>query len=208
MVYVEGNDLVLKLENGTLEHMIIPDTNKFHIDGREVSVYELKPGIKLTETTTTTTTPRYVNTVRTIEGKVWHVNAPKTVILTLPDHTHMTYTVPSHAKFTINGEKKTVFQLRKGMQLTATVITDEPQTVLESSKHVVGQAPPAPEMPQQVGTLLIAPPIPTAPVTTATGNTFHRELPGTGSSVPLIGLVGGLAIAGSLGLRAIRRLAA
>ena len=35
VVYVEGNDLVLKLENGRLEHMVVPDSDKFHIDGRE-----------------------------------------------------------------------------------------------------------------------------------------------------------------------------
>ena len=70
VVYVEGNDLVLKLENGRLEHMIVPDTDKFHIDGRELNVSELTPGMKLTESIITTTTPRYVNTVRTIEGKV------------------------------------------------------------------------------------------------------------------------------------------
>lgn len=205
VVYVEGNDLVLKLENGRLEHMVVPDRDKFHIDGREVSVNDLMPGMKLTETITTTTTPRYINTVRTIEGKVWHVNAPKTVILTLPDHTRVMYTVPSHAKFTIHGKKKTVFELRKGMQLKATVITDEPQTVVESAKHVVAQAPP--ETPQQVGTLLIIRPTLTEPVTTASAEQLPYELPSTASPLPLIGLLGSLAIATSFGLKAIRKFA-
>ena len=49
VVYVEGNDLVIKVENGRLEHLVVPDTDKFHIDGREASVYDLKPGMKLTE---------------------------------------------------------------------------------------------------------------------------------------------------------------
>src|SRR5215472_5785270 len=30
--------------------MIVPDSDKFHIDGSEASVYDLKPGTKLTET--------------------------------------------------------------------------------------------------------------------------------------------------------------
>src|SRR5215469_17917673 len=30
--------------------MVVPDSNKFHIDGSETRVYELKPGTKLTET--------------------------------------------------------------------------------------------------------------------------------------------------------------
>src|SRR5215472_9422225 len=32
--------------------MIVPDSDKFHIDGSETSVYDLKPGTKLTETKT------------------------------------------------------------------------------------------------------------------------------------------------------------
>jgi len=111
IVYVEGNDLVLKLENGRVEHMIVPSNEKFTIDGREVSVDNLKAGTKLTQTITTTTTPHYVNTVRVLKGRVWHVNAPGSVILSLPDGPNQTYKVPSHATFTINGQKKTVFDL-------------------------------------------------------------------------------------------------
>ena len=55
VVYVEGNDLVLKLENGKIEHLVVPDRDKFIIDGNEVSVRELVPGTKLTQTITTAT---------------------------------------------------------------------------------------------------------------------------------------------------------
>lgn len=156
VVYVEGNDLILKLENGRLEHLVVPDSDKFHVDGQELTVRDLKPGTKITETITTTRSPRYVNTVRTIEGKVWHVNAPERVILSLGDGTQKQYTVPDHAKFTINGASgKTIFDLKKGMTVQATVVTDSAHDVIEQNKTVVGQAPPIPETPQQVGTLLI-----------------------------------------------------
>lgn len=124
IVYAEGNDLVLKLENGRVEHLIVPDSDKFTIDGREVTVQELVPGTKLTQTITTTTTPHYGNSVRTIEGKVWQVNAPTSLILSLPDNKNQIFDVPSHAKFTIDGKEKTVFDLRKGMKIKATVVTD------------------------------------------------------------------------------------
>jgi hypothetical protein len=208
VVYVEGNDLVLKLENGRVEHLVVPDSDKFHVDGQEVTVHDLKPGTKLTETITTTISPRYVNTVRTIEGKVWHVNAPKTVILTLGDGANKQYTVPDHAKFTVNGQAgKTVFDLKKGMQVQATVVTDSTHDVIEQSKAVVGQAPPSPETPQQVGTLLIVRPQAVEPITAASAEHLPQELPSTGSALPLIGLLGTLAIAASFGLGAIRRLA-
>jgi hypothetical protein len=158
VVYVEGNDLVLKLENGRVEHLVVPDSDKFHIDGQALTVRDLKPGTKITETITTTRSPKYVNTVRTIEGKVWHVSAPETLILSLGDGTQKQYTVPDHAKFTINGESdKTIFDLKKGMKVQATVVTDSAHDVIEQSKTVIGQAPPTPETPQQVGTLLIIP---------------------------------------------------
>jgi hypothetical protein len=202
IVYVEGNDLVLKLENGGVEHLVVPDSDKFTIDGKEVSVHELVPGTKLTQTITTATTPRYVNSVRTIEGKVWHVNAPKSVILTLPDNTHQVFNVPNHAKFNIDGREKTVFDLRKGMKIKATIVTDDEHTVVERSKFAFGQA--APSTPPEFGVLLfLAPSQPQ--VTLASAEQPADMLPETGSSLPLMGLLGTLAIAMSFGLRAVRR---
>jgi sortase A len=203
IVYVEGNDLVLKLENGRIEHLIVPNSDKFTIDGKEVGVHDLVPGTKLTQTITTASTPRYVNTVRTIEGKVWHVNAPNSVILTLPDNKNQRFNIPSDAKFTIEGREKTAFDLRKGMKIKATVITDEEQTVVESNKLAFGQAPRI-AMPQQVGVLLFVTPTP-APVTVAGAEQPAALLPETGSSLPLLGLLGTLAIVTSLGLRAVRQ---
>src|SRR6202453_2497784 len=61
VVYVEGNDLVLKLESGKVEHLVVPDSDTFTINGKNVTVHELTAGTKLTQTITTTTAPRYVN---------------------------------------------------------------------------------------------------------------------------------------------------
>jgi len=209
IVYVEGNDLVLKLEDGKVEHMVVPSSEKFTIDGREVNVRDLKPGTSLTQTITTTTTPRFVNTVRTLKGKVWHVNAPGSVILTLPDGTNQLYKVPSHARFTVNGQPKTVFDLRKGMNFEATIVTDEPQTVVTSSKSTIGQLPP-PSTPPLLGVLLIqkTSPVPeelASSVVVEHGNS--AVLPHTASWMPLAGLFGLLGVVSSLGVGAARKLA-
>jgi sortase A len=202
VVYVEGNDLVLKLENGRVEHLVVPDSDKFTIDGKEVSVRELVPGTKLTQTITTTTTPRYVNTVRTIEGKVWHVNAPTSVILSLPDHTNQIFNVPAHAKFAIDGREKTVFDLKKGMKIKATIVTDDEHTVIEQSKFAFGQAPPA--TPREVGVLLFMAPA-QPPVTLASAEEPADTLPATGTLLPWAGLLGTLSLASSLGMWAVRQ---
>ncbi len=203
IVYVEGNDLVLKLENGRAEHLVVPDNDRFTIDGKQVSVHELVPGTKLTQTITTTTTPRYVNSVRTIEGKVWHVNAPKSVILTLPENQNQVFNVPNHAKFIIDGQEKTVFDLRKGMKIKATIVTDQEHTVVESNKVAYGQAPQI-ATPRMTGVLLfLAPTEP--PVTLASAEQPAETLPETGTALPLIGLGGSLVIAMAVALGAARR---
>jgi hypothetical protein len=206
IVYVEGNDLVLKLEDGKVEHLVVPSNEKFTIDGKELTVNELKSGTKLTQTITTTTTPRYVNTVRTLKGKVWHVNAPGSVIVRLPDNTNHLYKVPSHAVFTVNGQKKTVFDLRKGMKFEATIVTDEPQRVVEYSKANVGQAP-KPATPPLLGVLLIQKAEPMQEVASNVTAEHVDTLPETASPLPLVGGLGLLGIISSLGMGAVRKLA-
>jgi len=212
VVYVSGDDLVVRLEDGSVEHMTVPESDKFHVDGREVSVHDLQPGTKLTETVTTTTTPRMVKTVRTIEGRVFHVNPPHSVILTLPDGTNQSYTIPNDQKFTINGQEKTAFDLRKGMNVSATVVTDSPETVSSKSRTVTGQAPPPPATPTQtpamVGALLFVPrtaAAPAPPVTASNTEPPPARLPKTGSMLPLMGWLGMSSLAASMVLRLLRQ---
>ncbi len=209
VVYVEGNDLVLKLESGKVEHLVVPDTDKFTIDGKDVTVHELMPGTMLTQTITTTTAPRYVTSVRTLKGKVWHVNAPNSLIVRLPDHTHQLYKVPDHAKFIVNGEPKTVFEVRKGMAFEATIVTDSSEDVIAQSKSTTGTAP-IPALPAELGVLLIQWParpdvIAAPPEEMASAEAPAETLPKTGTSVPLIGLLGAFALTGSLGLKVARQ---
>lgn len=212
VVYVEGNDLVLKLENGKVEHMVVPASEKFTIDGRDLTVSQLKTGTKLTQTVTTTTTPRYVNSVRVIKGKVWHVNAPGSVILTMPEGNNQVFNMPNDAKFTVGGKPATAFDLRKGMKIEATVVTDEPQTLVASNKATVGQAP-ALSTPPMVGLLLFPRYEPVVAqeasnVTAEHVDPLPASLPDTGSELPLIGLLGALGVASSFGLYLTRKRAA
>ena len=215
VVYVEGNDLVLKQEDGSIEHLVVPSSDRFYVGGKTLSVSDLKTGTKLTQTITTATTPRYVNSVRVLKGKVWHVSAPHSIIITLPDHTNHRYEVPSHAKFTVNGQPKTVFEVRKGMNIQATIVSDSTESIVSRGKFTSGVAPKLPPQPL-AGVLLLqaAPAAPVAPLTTlarverpAQLNLEEpaRELPKTGSLMPLFGLLGTLALASSIGLRTLRK---
>jgi hypothetical protein len=212
VVYVSGNDLVVKLDDGQVRHVVVPDTTTVNVDGKDLTVHDLKPGMHLSRTITTTSTPTTVTTVRTIKGKVWHVNPPNTVILTLADGTNKQYKVPKGQMFEMDGEKHDVFDLRQGMVISANVVTEVPEDVQTSSRSVTGT--PAPETPPAEAVLLIEEPTPAEPAQPQAAESAQRQevaqstaaaLPQTASPVPLVGLLGLLSVGMGLGIRAFRR---
>ena len=215
VVYASGNDLVVKMDNGTVKHLVVPDSATADVDGKTLTVHDLKPGMHLTRTITTTTTNEDVKSVRVVKGKVWMVNAPY-VIVTLANGQNKQYKVPDGMKFNVGGEEKSVFDLRKGMNLTATIVTTTPTTTVSSNSAVTGTAPvvaaaPKPATPPQQGALLIEEPAAPAPAAVASNEApaapeaTPARLPKTGSSVPLFGLIGLTLLAAGLAFR-IRRL--
>lgn len=163
VVYVSGNYLIVKdLETGELRIFIVPVQAKATIDGQEVSIHDLKPGMKLQRTITTSTTPKVVTTVKTIEGTIVHVNPPLSVILSQPGG-NKKYEIPQDQKFMVNGEELDAFHLKKGMKIKATVITDVPE-VEYAAHHKVTRETPPPQIstPPMQGVLLIYEPTPPA----------------------------------------------
>lgn len=207
VVYVSGNDLVVKGDDGEVRNFMVPDSTTFNVDGRNLTVHELTPGMRLTRTITTTTTPELVRKVRTISGKVWLVHPPSTLILSFPDGSpNKQYNVPSGTTFDVNGKQTDLFGLKKGMEVSATVITESPEIVQNSSRSISGTAPPPPPPPPTppvVGVLLIERVVP-APAPTSS-EAAPATLPKTGSSFPLIGLMGVMFLAASLGIRRLIR---
>jgi hypothetical protein len=117
VTYIEGNTIELKMSTGELRVVTVPDSRTAMVDGREVNVHGLKVGTQLTATITTSTTPVTDRTVSNLTATVWHVSAPN-VILTLPDGTNKMYKATPQMKFDVNGQKATVFDLKKGMRIT------------------------------------------------------------------------------------------
>jgi LPXTG-motif cell wall-anchored protein len=140
-----------------------------------------------------------VTTVKTVTGKVWHVTPPNTVILTLEDGSNQQFKIPKDQKFNVNGQMTDAWGLKKGMTISATKVVEEPVEVYEHQQQVSGTMPPPPPAPPVDVPILIAentpPPAPAA---------APAELPKTGSILPLIGLLGGLSLLSSFGLRVIR----
>jgi hypothetical protein len=219
VVYVQGNTLLVRMTDGNMREFNVPETRRFIIDGRELAVHDLKPGTKLSATVTTTTTPVTERTTTVGTGKVWFVAAP-TVILTLPNGENRQYKVSDNYKFNVEGKDATVFELRKGMTVSAQKIVEEPRTEIASNTEVTGQAPPPPVPKAVVAQATPAPtprqevaqarPVPApaparAPVEMAQAQPAQNALPTTGSNLPLMGVLGVLFAFAGLGLCRIGR---
>jgi LPXTG-motif cell wall-anchored protein len=199
VLVVDGNNLVVKMTTGEIRHIVAGENQRALIDGKEVAAKDLKVGTKLKATVTTTTTSVLDRTVTVGSGKVWYV-AGNNVILTLPNGENRQYKVANDYKFKVNGQPATVFELKKGMTVSAEKIVEEPRTEVAANTVVTGEAPAA------VKTETAAAPAPkSSPAPVAKAAPAPAKLPKTGSPLPLIGLAGAALTAGSLALRALRR---
>jgi len=150
---VDGNDLIVKMEDGTFRHFPnVPESARATVDGKQIGIHDLKPGMKLQRTITTTTTPMIVTTIQTVTGKVWHVNPPRSVILTLEDNTNQEFKIPKDQKFNVDGQMVDAFALRKGMKVSATKIVEVPTVVMAQEQSVTGTTPQKGAPPKQVAT--------------------------------------------------------
>jgi hypothetical protein len=214
VTFVEGNTLVVSLASGDIRQFNPPASRRFIVDGKELTLAELKPGTKLKATVTTTTTPVTERTTTVGSGKVWMVSG-NTVILTLPNNENRSYKVADSYRFVVDGKKATVHELRKGMVVSAEKIVEAPKVEIASNTVVTGQAPPAPKpvvarTPDRVtetpapAPVRAAEPAP-APVERAAAPSPSPTLPKTASPLPLVGLLGLLCTGAAFGLRTLRR---
>src|ERR1700744_2148505 len=61
VVSVTGNDLVVKMADGSIRHFPnVPESTRIDVDGKELGIHDLKPGMNLQRTITTTTIPKVI----------------------------------------------------------------------------------------------------------------------------------------------------
>lgn len=203
VLLVRGNDLFVKMDDGTTRHFPnVPESARATVGGQQIGIHDLRPGMKLERTITVSTTPKTVTTVQTVTGKVWHVNPPGSVVLTLEDGTNQQFKIPKDQKFNVDGQETDAWGLKKGMKVSATKIVEVPEVHVTRTEQVSGKypppPPPVPPPPADMPVLIaVAGPAP-APGAPA-------ELPKTGTMLPLIGLLGVLMCMSSIGLGVIRK---
>ena len=99
VVSVNGNDLFVKMVDGSLRHIAnVAESARVTVDGQQLGIHDLKPGMKLQRTISVTTTPQTITTVQSVTGKVWHVNPPRSVILTMENGENQQFKIPRRTK--------------------------------------------------------------------------------------------------------------
>jgi LPXTG-motif cell wall-anchored protein len=204
VVTVSGDDLVVKMEDGSLRHVAnVPESAKVMVDGQELGIHDLKPGMKLQRTITTTTTPKTITTVQSVKGTVWFINPPNSVILTMENGKNQQFKIPNNQKFNVDGRMLDAFGLKKGMKISATKVVEVPVVDVAQNKTVTGELPPPPPPPPADVPILVVEEEVVVPEQVA--QAAPPELPKTGSELPLIGLLGLLSLTSGLGLRMARK---
>jgi cell division protein YceG involved in septum cleavage len=71
VVTVSGNDLVVQMSDGTIRHFPnVSESARITVDGKQLGIHDLQPGMKLQRTITTTTVPKPVSTwVAKLQGR-------------------------------------------------------------------------------------------------------------------------------------------
>ena len=207
IVAVSGDDVVIKVEDGSLRDFDVPEGTTINVDGQQLNVNQLQVGMKVEKQTIRTTTPRVITKIDTVTGKVWHVAPPISVVLTLENGQNQRFQIPKGTKFTINGQETNAWGLKKGMTVTATRVTEIPETVVTQQVKHTGTMPPPPPAPKQGVPILIVMALP-APAAdeVAQAEPAPTKLPKTASELPLVGLLGGFFCAVSLAIMAVRKL--
>lgn len=201
VIGVHGNTIVFKNAAGETREYTVPATQKFTVDGKEIGIADVKPGMKLTAVVETVSKPVPVKTTRIENGEIFKIEGG-TIIVREKDGLH-SYTVPAGFRFQLDdGRVVSVADLSVGMKLTATIVSKETKMVTEQKLGAIyGKAPEAPKAaappPPPPPAAAPAPP-PPAP---APAPAPEKKLPKTASPVPLAGLAGALSLLAGLGLR-------
>ena len=219
VIAVDGNQLVVRLPEGTRE-ITVPEDFRFTVDGRSLSVHELKPGMKGTANITTKTTVTPVTVTEVKNGTVQQATGGSIIVRT--DQGFKMFTQGDVDKRGIkimkDGQPVQISDLHSGDSLTATIVTAKPPRVV-SEKEVKatlarsGEAPPPPAAsaakPAPTGGAASGAAAPAATAGATGGGTTApagaKKLPKTASPLPLLGLAGVASLVTGAALTARRR---
>jgi hypothetical protein len=212
IISVDGNTLVVKLPEGTRE-MAVADDFRFNVDGKMLSVQELRPGMSGTATITTRTTVTPVVVTEVKNGTVMQ-NLGTSILVRTEDGMKMFSQADIDKrgiKIWRNGKLAEISDFRANDQLTATIVTTKPPRVM-TEREVnatlaqsgggaaggVGAGAGAPAAAPRPGAS--TPPTGAASAASGTSGDAPRKLPKTASPLPVLALTGFVSLLAALAL--------
>jgi len=193
VLHVDGNHLYVKMADGTVRDAEVAPDFLFDVDGRKLNVTQLKKGTKLTQTIATTTTPHIVKSTEIKEGTVVQRIGQTLIYRDKLGQIHKVTGVPKGFELYRDGKLVPLEALAGGDRVTAHIVTKEETIITEEEMKIAGNTPRAPKPKPAPVAKPAYKPAP-APV-----------LPKTGSNLPLVGLMGLIALSLGLGIAVIRR---
>lgn len=211
---VSGNQLVVRLPEGTRE-LTVADDFRFMVNGKPLSVRELKAGMKGSATITTRTTVTPVTVTEVKNGTVALQTGSSIIVRT--DEGLKSFTQGDidkrGVKIIRNGVPAAVSDFREGDRLSATIVTSMPPrvvteqevqaTLAKANPGATGGAAARPGSSSATASASASPSGSAAQAGQAGGTT--RTLPKTASSWPLLGLSSSLLLAAGFALTLRRR---
>jgi hypothetical protein len=190
VISVDGNDLVVKMPEGTRE-LVVPDDFRFTVDGQQLSVHDLKAGMKGTATVTTKTTVTPVTVTEVKNGTVMQASGPSIIVKT--DQGIKMFSQGDvdkrGVKIIRNGQPAVINDFHQGDQISATIITTHPPHVMTEKQvnATLAKAGAAPAASASAGPAPAAPMAPAEP-------TAAKKLPKTASVWPSLWLASMLSL--------------
>jgi LPXTG-motif cell wall-anchored protein len=205
VISVDGNQLVVKLPEGTRE-LTVPADFRFNVDGKELSVSELKPGMAGTATITTKTTVTPVTVTEVKNGTVMQ-NMGSSILVRTEQGMKMFSQGDIDkrgVKIMKDGKVVDISELRANDQLSATIITSKPPRVMTEQQVQATLAKSGGS--GGSGAAAGAPAQSAAPAqAAATSGEAPKKLPKTASQLPVLGLAGLASLVVAFALAARRR---
>jgi LPXTG-motif cell wall-anchored protein len=212
VIAVDANRLVVRLPEGTRE-LTVPDDFRFNVDGKSLSVQELKAGMAGSATITTKTTVTPVTVTEVKNGTV--MQNMGTSILVRTDTGMKMFSQADIDKRGIkiwrDGQVANITDFRANDRLSATIVTTKPPRVM-TEKEVSATLASSGGAGTPAAAPVAAAPAPaaaraaSAPVeAAATTGAAPRKLPKTASPLPLVALSGVASLLAALALGVRRR---
>jgi hypothetical protein len=138
VIKVDGNTVVTKMiPSGEIRTTTVDPAREIIVDGKPITVKDLQVGTTLSAKVDVIPSEE---TATQVSGTIMHIVA-KTVIIRLDSGEVKSYTVDYDREFMVDGQPKTIQQMREGTYVTATKIIADPSTVITPETPITGEAP-------------------------------------------------------------------